>query len=193
MAQCVVVSGESGAGKTEGNRALMNYLIFRGSAGGAPSDLTDKIMNANPILESFGNAKTTRNNNSSRFGRYTLVRFDENWGVAGAQVRVFLLERSRVTSASNAKERSYHAFYQLIKAGTKYVSPNDCTAHKYTSFPGTEIDSPGIDDHAWFKESNEGFESVSVAPDEVTASVERGVLSVSFASRSVLTYVSCRV
>jgi myosin heavy subunit len=167
QSQCVVVSGESGAGKTEGNRALMNYLIYRGSAGGAPSDLTEKIMNANPILESFGNAKTTRNNNSSRFGRYTLVRFDDSWGVAGAQVRVFLLERSRVTSASNAQERSYHAFYQLIKAGTQYISPNDCKAHRYTAFPGTEIDSPGIDDAAWFKECNDGFASVAVGPSEI--------------------------
>ena len=166
-AQCVVVSGESGSGKTETNRQLMNYLVWRGSTKGAANTLTQKILDANPILESFGNAKTTRNNNSSRFGRYTLVRFDESWGVAGAQVRVFLLERSRVTSASNAKERSYHAFYQLIKAGTKYVSPNDCALHKYTSFPGTEIDSPGIDDHEWFKECNDGFASVAVAPDEV--------------------------
>ena len=167
QSQCVVVSGESGAGKTEGNRALMNYLIYRGSAGGAPSDLTEKIMTANPILESFGNAKTRRNNNSSRFGRYTLMRFDKNWGVSGAQVRVFLLERSRVTSTFNEDERSYHAFYQLIKAGTQYIAPNDCKAHRYTAFPGTAIDSPGIIDTEWFADCNKGFASIAVSPSEV--------------------------
>ena len=167
QSQCVVVSGESGAGKTEGNRALMNYLIYRGSAGGAPSDLTEKIMTANPILESFGNAKTMRNNNSSRFGRYTLMRFDKDWGVSGAQVRVFLLERSRVTSTSNEDERSYHAFYQLIKAGTQYIAPNDCKAHRYTAFPGTAIDSPGINDTEWFADCNKGFASIAVSPSEV--------------------------
>ena len=68
--QCIVVSGESGAGKTEANRQLMNYLIWRGSDAETSQDLTNKIMDCNPILEAFGNAKTTRNKNSSRFGRY---------------------------------------------------------------------------------------------------------------------------
>ena len=67
--QCVVVSGESGAGKTETNRQLLNYLVWRGSDANSDNTLTQKIMDANPILEAFGNAKTTRNNNSSRFGR----------------------------------------------------------------------------------------------------------------------------
>ena len=73
--QCVVVSGESGSGKTETNRQLMNFLVWRGSAKGEKSVLTQQIMDTNPILEGFGNAKTTRNKNSSRFGRYVLVRF----------------------------------------------------------------------------------------------------------------------
>jgi myosin heavy subunit len=75
--QCIVVSGESGAGKTETNRQLMNYLIWRGSDAETSQDLTNKIMDCNPILEAFGNAKTTRNKNSSRFGRYCLVQFNE--------------------------------------------------------------------------------------------------------------------
>ena len=67
--QCIVVSGESGAGKTETNRQLMNYLVWRGTDSESEDTLTKKIMDTNPILEAFGNAKTTRNNNSSRFGR----------------------------------------------------------------------------------------------------------------------------
>ena len=112
--QCIVVSGESGAGKTETNRQLMRYLIWRGNRDKANAEdtLTQKIMDTNPILEAFGNAKTTRNNNSSRFGRYCLVRFGDTCDVVGAQVRVFLLERSRVTSTSKAKERAYHVMYE---------------------------------------------------------------------------------
>ena len=111
--QCVVVSGESGSGKTETNKQLMNFLVYRGSGAGVVSDLTQKILDTNPILESFGNAKTTRNKNSSRFGRYVLVRFSADYQVIGAQVRTFLLERSRVTAASNEGERAYHVLYQV--------------------------------------------------------------------------------
>merc|ERR1740138_1059882 len=96
--QCIVVSGESGAGKTETNRQLLNYLVWRGTDAASEDTLTQKILDTNPILESFGNAKTTRNNNSSRFGRYVLVRFSDEAEVVGAMVRTFLLERSRVTS-----------------------------------------------------------------------------------------------
>lgn len=74
--------------------------------------LTKCILDMNPILESFGNAKTTRNNNSSRFGRYVLVQFSEINEVVGAEIRTFLLERSRVTSTTSANERSYHVLYQ---------------------------------------------------------------------------------
>ena len=111
--QCIVVSGESGAGKTETNRHLLNYLVWRGTDAASEDTLTQKILDTNPILESFGNAKTTRNNNSSRFGRYVLVRFSADYQVIGAQVRTFLLERSRVTAASNEGERAYHVLYQV--------------------------------------------------------------------------------
>ena len=75
-------------------------VVWRGTDSKSEDTLTQKILDTNPILESLGNAKTTRNNNSSRFGRYVLVRFSEDFKVIGAQVRVFLLERSRVTAAS---------------------------------------------------------------------------------------------
>lgn len=165
--QCVVVSGESGSGKTETNKQLMNFLVYRGSAEGQTSDLTQKILDANPILEGFGNAKTTRNKNSSRFGRYVLVRFSEDFQVIGAQVRVFLLERSRVTAASNAGERAYHAFYQIVCDGT-YIQPTQPEAHRYLSLSGcTTID--GIDDVKDFKECNEAFTSVGVSKSDVDA------------------------
>ena len=166
-AQCVVVSGESGSGKTETNRQLMNYLVWRGSAGPETKDLTKKILDANPILEAFGNAKTTRNKNSSRFGRYVLVRFSTEYKVIGAQVRTFLLERSRVTAANNEGERAYHVMYQLVCDG-KYIQPTQPTAHRYLSLSGcTTID--GVDDVKEFKEVCDALVSIGIAGAEADA------------------------
>ena len=166
--QCVVVSGESGSGKTETNKQLMNYLVFRGvpeDGGRGTSDLTQKILDANPILEGFGNAKTTRNNNSSRFGRYVLVRFSPSYEVIGAQVRTFLLERSRVTAASNAGERSYHVLYQLVCDGT-YIQPSEPTAHRYLSMSGC-VSIDGVDDVKEFQENNHALRSVGLSDSDV--------------------------
>ena len=104
--QSIVVSGESGAGKTETNKYLMRYLAWRsrrgdgsgrgGSvAGGAGGDLATAILQSNPILEGFGNSKTGRNNNSSRFGKFIRIYFDPKGGVGGAVMATYLLEKSR--------------------------------------------------------------------------------------------------
>lgn len=101
----------------------MNYLIWRAgtttapttsSNGAASKDLSQRILDTNPVLEALGNAKSIRNNNSSRFGKYVNLKFSTSWKVMGAEVRTFLLEKSRVTNATLAKERSYHIFYQLL-------------------------------------------------------------------------------
>jgi myosin heavy subunit len=165
--QCVVVSGESGSGKTETNKQLMNFLVYRGSAQGGVSDLTQKILDTNPILESFGNAKTTRNKNSSRFGRYVLVRFSDDYQVIGAQVRTFLLERSRVTAATNEGERAYHVLYQLVYDGT-YIQPTTPSSHRYLSLSGCDS-IEGVDDVEEFKENNKALSSVGLTPEECKA------------------------
>ena len=164
--QCIVVSGESGAGKTETNRQLMKYLIWRGKDVGAEDVLTGKIMDTNPLLEAFGNAKTTRNNNSSRFGRYVLVRFNDACEVVGAQVRVFLLERSRVTSTSKAKERAYHVMYQLCKGGTPHTSGQAPDYFHYMSMSG-QVDCPGQNDAEEFKVTSNALLSVGLSADEL--------------------------
>ena len=82
-------SGESGSGKTETNRQLMNYLVWRGTDDRSQHDLTQKILDTNPILEAFGNAKTTRNNNSSRFGKFIRIFFDPKGGVGGHKWRPY--------------------------------------------------------------------------------------------------------
>ncbi|KAG2439820.1 hypothetical protein HYH02_010454 [Chlamydomonas schloesseri] len=125
--QAILVTGESGAGKTETAKLIMACLTHLGchqsgrAAAGADGDSTSgmsgveqKILESNPLLEAFGNAKTLRNNNSSRFGKYCEIFFDPVTGaVTGAAVRTYLLERSRVVAVNNP-ERSFHIFYQLV-------------------------------------------------------------------------------
>jgi myosin-5 len=161
--QCIVVSGESGAGKTETNRQLMNYLVWRGTDAHSENTLTEKILDTNPILEAFGNAKTTRNNNSSRFGRYVLVRFSEQNEVVGAQVRTFLLERSRVTSTSKANERSYHILYMLVAGKTPHA-PEAVDKYRYLSMSGCTT-VPTWDDIKEFHTVKKSLLSVGLADD----------------------------
>ena len=115
--QSILVSGESGAGKTETCKLIMNYLAYLGGYTEMATNLgtrgvETKVLESNPLLEAFGNAKTSRNDNSSRFGKFTEIQFDSQWRIAGAAIRTYLLERSRVVSV-NDPERNYHVFYQL--------------------------------------------------------------------------------
>ncbi|KAJ6630975.1 P-loop containing nucleoside triphosphate hydrolase protein [Mycena sp. CBHHK59/15] len=119
--QTIIVSGESGAGKTESAKLVMRFIAAPKSPGlnsdknsfveGA-SQVEQQIQATNPILEAFGNAKTTRNDNSSRFGKYIQLLFDANRRIVGARLRTYLLERSRLTYQPET-ERNYHIFYQL--------------------------------------------------------------------------------
>ena len=111
--QSIIVSGESGAGKTESTKYILKYLCDNyGQSSQSQGSLEEKILQANPILEAFGNAKTTRNNNSSRFGKFIEIHFDGSCSVVGGYISHYLLERARVVSQSKA-ERNYHIFYQL--------------------------------------------------------------------------------
>jgi len=114
LSQGVVVSGESGAGKTETTKHILRYLTDSYGGGGAVADLESRILAANPLLEAFGNAKTTRNNNSSRFGKFVELHFNKNHLVVGAYIEHYLLEKSRCISQSD-KERNYHVFYRMCK------------------------------------------------------------------------------
>ncbi len=116
QSQSIIVSGESGAGKTESTKYILKYLCD--NFGHRAGSLEEKILNANPILEAFGNAKTTRNNNSSRFGKFIEIHFDSQCRVVGGYISHYLLERARVIS-QNADERNYHIFYQLIAGAPK--------------------------------------------------------------------------
>ena len=110
--QSILVSGESGAGKTESVKVMMQYLAFV-SKSGDTNRVAEQVLASNPLLEAFGNARTLRNNNSSRFGKFIEIQFNNAYRMAGARIHVYLLEKSRVTQQSEG-ERSYHIFYQLL-------------------------------------------------------------------------------
>ncbi|XP_077972837.1 unconventional myosin-VI-like isoform X3 [Styela clava] len=109
LSQSMIVSGESGAGKTENTKFVLKYLA---DSYGSGEQIDKRIVQANPLLEAFGNAKTVRNNNSSRFGKFVEIHFDEKNKVVGGFVSHYLLEKSRIV-LQNSKERNYHIFYRL--------------------------------------------------------------------------------
>nr|XP_043886357.1 unconventional myosin-Va isoform X2 [Solea senegalensis] len=109
--QSIIVSGESGAGKTVSAKYAMRYFAtVSGSA--SEANVEEKVLASNPIMEAIGNAKTTRNDNSSRFGKYIEIGFDNRYRIIGANMRTYLLEKSRVVFQAD-EERNYHIFYQL--------------------------------------------------------------------------------
>ncbi|OIV98373.1 hypothetical protein TanjilG_16700 [Lupinus angustifolius] len=112
----ILISGESGAGKTETTKMLMQYLAYLGGRSGLEGRTVEQqVLESNPVLEAFGNAKTGRNNNSSRFGKFVEIQFDNKGRISGAAIRTYLLERSRVCQISDP-ERNYHCFYLLCAA-----------------------------------------------------------------------------
>ena len=115
--QSMLITGESGAGKTENTKKVITYLALVAASGKKQAkkvSLEDQIVATNPILESYGNAKTSRNDNSSRFGKFIRIHFTGAGKLTGCDIESYLLEKSRITEQQEV-ERSYHIFYQLLQ------------------------------------------------------------------------------
>ncbi|KAJ6793899.1 myosin-17-like [Iris pallida] len=167
----ILVSGESGAGKTETTKMLMRYLAYLGGRSGIEGRTVEQqVLESNPVLEAFGNAKTVRNNNSSRFGKFVEIQFDKNGRISGAAIRTYLLERSRVCQI-NSPERNYHCFYLLCAAPpeeiAKYKLENPKSFHYLNQSDCYELD--GIDDAHEYLATRRAMDIVGITEEEQEA------------------------
>ncbi|KAI6036693.1 myosin 5 [Pisolithus microcarpus] len=182
MGQTIIVSGESGAGKTESAKFIMRYIASVNPPGSTAksrtkfsldesSEIERQILATNPILESFGNAKTTRNDNSSRFGKYIQILFDGKPEIVGARIRTYLLERSRIVFQPTT-ERNYHIFYQLcagapLKERKDLGLDTDITKFHYLRQGGpTSTPIAGVDDAEEFRATQQALSTVGISVEK---------------------------
>ncbi|XP_023640678.1 myosin-10 isoform X4 [Capsella rubella] len=171
VSQAILVSGESGAGKTESTKMLMQYLAYMGGkAESEGQSVEQQVLESNPVLEAFGNAKTVRNNNSSRFGKFVEIQFNHMGRISGAAIRTYLLERSRVCQVSDP-ERNYHCFYMLCAAPEqetkryKLGEPN--TFHYLNQSNCYALDA--LDDSKEYLATRKAMDVVGISPEEQDA------------------------
>ncbi|GMH51430.1 hypothetical protein TrLO_g7662 [Triparma laevis f. longispina] len=171
--QCVLVSGESGAGKTENAKKLMEYItnVAGTSETNSADGIKDKILRSNVLLESFGNAKTLRNDNSSRFGKLMEILFDYGGSITGGRVTSYLLEKIRVTQPKEG-ERNFHIFYQLCAACSRGeyeelgLGTPDC--YSYLLRSGC-FKVPRINDLNEFHDTDQAMDAIGFTQDEKTS------------------------
>ncbi|KAJ3109200.1 hypothetical protein HDU97_008599 [Phlyctochytrium planicorne] len=168
--QSILITGESGAGKTENTKKVIQYLasVATSSEKGKLGTLEQQILQANPILESFGNAQTIRNNNSSRFGKFIRLEFNPSGQICGANIERYLLEKSRVTHQTS-KERNYHIFYQLLKGApadikSKLLLSGGLNDYNFTKDSKKDIE--GVDDAADFRLLQDSFNIMKLSSEE---------------------------
>uniref|UniRef100_A0A8C4W6H9 Myosin IE n=1 Tax=Gopherus evgoodei TaxID=1825980 RepID=A0A8C4W6H9_9SAUR len=168
--QCVIISGESGAGKTVAAKYIMSYISKISGGGPKVQHVKDIILQSNPLLEAFGNAKTVRNNNSSRFGKYFEIQFSPGGEPDGGKISNFLLEKSRVVMR-NPGERSFHIFYQLIEGASSEqkhsLGITSMDYYYYLSLSGSyKVDD--INDKSDFQETLHAMNVIGIFAEEQT-------------------------
>ncbi|KAJ3489600.1 hypothetical protein NLI96_g2030 [Meripilus lineatus] len=167
--QCVIISGESGAGKTEAAKRIMQYIAaVSGGQDSSIQEIKDMVLATNPLLESFGCAKTLRNNNSSRHGKYLEIMFNSQGEPIGAQITNYLLEKGRVVGQVE-NERNFHIFYQFSKAASpaqrEAYGIQGPESYAYTNMSNC-LEVPGIDDVKDFEETIRAMQIIGLSEYE---------------------------
>ena len=179
--QACLVSGESGAGKTEGCKSIMKFLAHLSAMGGAsetgahkgPTNVEDKVMLCNPFLEAFGNAQTIMNDNSSRFGKFLKILYNRKKRIAGATMEHYLLEKARLVN-QGPSECNYHVFYQMIAgiddATRARLQLKPVTAYTMLNYGGITEQRPQ-DDKGEFEEATEAMAAIGIERDSEQAHI----------------------
>ncbi|XP_023245663.1 myosin heavy chain, muscle isoform X24 [Copidosoma floridanum] len=172
--QSMLITGESGAGKTENTKKVIAYFATVGAStkkdpgSEKKGSLEDQVVQTNPVLEAFGNAKTVRNDNSSRFGKFIRIHFGPSGKLAGADIETYLLEKARVISQQSL-ERSYHIFYQMMSGSVKGLKEmcllsNDINDYYFVAQGKTTI--PGVDDGEECDLTDKAFDVLGFTQEE---------------------------
>merc|ERR1719325_76665 len=178
--QSMLITGESGAGKTENTKKVITYFAILGTSGDQKkkkdepegekkANLEDRIVNTNPILESYGNAKTIRNDNSSRFGKFIRIYFNQMGKLAGGYIDVYLLEKSRVTY-QQPNERGYHIFFQLVEEGPvpglQEMIRMSTDPYDYFFISQGKVKVDSIDDNEELEFTDQAFDTLGFSLEE---------------------------
>ncbi|XP_045068321.1 myosin-9-like isoform X2 [Coregonus clupeaformis] len=168
--QSILCTGESGAGKTENTKKVIQYLAHVASSHKTKKDqgeLEKQLLQANPILEAFGNAKTVKNDNSSRFGKFIRINFDVNGYIVGANIETYLLEKSRAIRQAK-DERTFHVFYYMLTGAGDKLRSELCLEgyNNYRFLVNGNVTIPGQQDKDLFTETLEAFRIMGIPDDE---------------------------
>ncbi|XP_053865869.1 myosin-10-like isoform X2 [Malaclemys terrapin pileata] len=172
--QSILCTGESGAGKTENTKKVIQYLAHVASSHKArkeqsvPGELERQLLQANPILEAFGNAKTVKNDNSSRFGKFIRINFDVAGYIVGANIETYLLEKSRAIRQAK-DERTFHIFYQLLVGAGENTKAELLLEpfNQYRFLSNGFLPIPGQQDKEIFQETMESMRIMGFSPEEI--------------------------
>merc|ERR1712241_1582226 len=172
--QSMLITGESGAGKTENTKKVISYLAAvaapkkKAAGAGDKASLEDRIVATNPILESYGNAKTSRNDNSSRFGKFIRIHFTSSGKLCGCDIESYLLEKSRITQQQEV-ERSYHIFYQMLQPYMPNMKADlmlDDDIYTYSYVSQGKVTVASIDDNEELEMTDSAFDIIGFSNQE---------------------------